>query len=285
MPAGYSLQEELKPPMDAQTTPMTAVVADDEAEIRDLIAEYLVRLGYQVTQAGDGFEALLHVRDLRPTLLILDLMMPRLGGIDAFDHIRRTFPNVVDIVVTGTMDDALRGRAVGLGAAALLPKPLDLDILGTIISTVVPRSVETAPAANSPAAATPSPSAAAPVRVLVVDDEADIRDVLGEFVEHRGYQALLAPDGLSALRMIIDEQPDVVLLDIEMPRLGGMEALTAIRAIVRQTAVIMVSGIDSVELARQALLHGAFDYVRKPADFEYLERSLDTAVRLRSLTA
>jgi len=48
MPAGYSLQEELKPPMDAQTTPMTAVVADDEAEIRDLIAEYLVRLGYQV---------------------------------------------------------------------------------------------------------------------------------------------------------------------------------------------------------------------------------------------
>jgi len=85
--------------------------------------------------------------------------------------------------------------------------------------------------------------------------------------------------------MIIDEPPDVVLLDIEMPRLGGMEALTAIRAIAPQTAVIMVSGIDSVDLAREALVHGAFDYVRKPVDLEYLERSLDTAVQLRSLTA
>jgi len=271
--------------MNAQTTTLTAVVADDEPEIRDLIAEYLVSRGYQVTQAGDGLEALLHVRELRPALLILDLMMPRLGGIDALGHIRRTFPNVVVIVLTGTMDDALRGRAVGLGAAALLPKPLDLDILGTIISTVVPRPVETAAAATSPAAATPTASAPAPVRILVADDEAGIRDMLGEFVESRGYQALLASDGLSALRMIIDEQPDVVLLDIEMPRLGGMEALTAIRAIAPQTAVIMVSGIDSVDLAREALVHGAFDYVRKPVDFEYLERSLDTAVRLRSLIA
>ena len=47
----------------------------------------------------------------------------------------------------------------------------------------------------------------------------------------------------------------------------------------------MVGGIDSIDLARQARVHGAFDYVRKPVDFEYLERSLDTAVRLRSLTA
>jgi len=126
--------------MDAQTTPLSAVVADDEPEIRDLISEYLSKLGYQVTQAGDGLEALLHVRDRRPTLLILDLMMPRLGGIDALGHIRRTYPNVAIIVLTGTTDDALRGRVIGLGAAALLPKPLDLDILGTIIGTIAPRS-------------------------------------------------------------------------------------------------------------------------------------------------
>src|SRR5882724_7709116 len=91
--------------MDAQTTPLSAVVADDEPEIRDLISEYLSKLGYQVTQAGDGLEALLHVRDLRPTLLILDLMMPRLGGIDALGHIRRSYPNVAIIVLTGTTDD------------------------------------------------------------------------------------------------------------------------------------------------------------------------------------
>ena len=130
--------------MDAQTMPMTAVVADDEPEIRQLIAEYLANRGYQVTEAQDGLEALFHVKNLRPALLILDLIMPRLGGIDALGHIRRTFPNVVVIVLTGTVDDTLRGRTVSLGAAALLPKPVDLDVLGTIISAVAP------PAAGAP---------------------------------------------------------------------------------------------------------------------------------------
>src|SRR2546425_6013566 len=68
--------------MDAQTTSLTAVVADDEPEIRDLIAEYLVRRGYQVMQAGDGGGGLLPLRGLPPTLLLLDLMMPRLRGGD-----------------------------------------------------------------------------------------------------------------------------------------------------------------------------------------------------------
>src|SRR5207253_10891696 len=100
--------------MDAQTTPLSAVVADDEPEIRDLISEYLTKLGYQVTQAGDGPEALLHVRDPRPTLLILDLMMPRLGGIDALGHIPRSYPNIAIIVSTRTTADARPGRVITL---------------------------------------------------------------------------------------------------------------------------------------------------------------------------
>jgi CheY-like chemotaxis protein len=126
-------------------TPLSAVVADDEPEIRDLIAEYLITLGYDVAKASDGFEALLLVRDFRPNLLVLDLMMPRLGGIDALGHIRRAYPNVVVVVLTGTPDDALRDRVVRLGAAALLPKPLDLEVLGTIISGVVPGGAGTHP--------------------------------------------------------------------------------------------------------------------------------------------
>src|SRR5437868_2985389 len=125
--------------MNAETAPMTAVVADDEPKIRQLIAEYLAGQGYEVTEAQDGLETLLHVKNLRPGLLILDLMMPRLGGIDALGHIRRTFPNTIVIVLTGTADDALRDRAIKLGAAAVVPKPLDFDILGMMIGAVARR--------------------------------------------------------------------------------------------------------------------------------------------------
>jgi CheY-like chemotaxis protein len=262
--------------MNGDTT-KTAVVADDDPEVRLLLAEYLDRLGYQVTEARDGLETLLQVKKVRPTLLILDLMMPRLGGIDALEHIRKHFPDVVVVVLTGTPDDKLRGRAVSLGAAALLPKPLDLDVLGTILSTVV------VPPATAPARPTPQerPATAGRPTVLVADDEEDMRAVLQEFLEAQTYRVLLAPDGLTALRTVIDERPEVVLLDIQMPRLGGVEALTAIRAIAPETRVIMISGVDDVGVARGALAHGAFDYLRKPLNYEYLQHSLEVALELR----
>jgi DNA-binding response OmpR family regulator len=141
-----------------------------------------------------------------------------------------------------------------------LSKPLDLDVLGTMIGTVTPVPVDSGG------------------RILVADDEPDMRTVLQDFLEEHSYETLLAADGLTALRRVIDERPDVVLLDIEMPGLGGIEALTAIRAIAPNTAVIMISGIDEVDVARRSLALGAFDYVTKPIDFGYLEQSVETAL-------
>ena len=266
--------------MDTHSTPLTAVVAEDEPEIRELVTEYLVARGFHVTPAANGLEALLQVRRVRPAVLILDLMMPRLGGTDALVYIRRHFPDVAIIVVTGTPDDALRGRALSLGAAALLPKPLDLDALGALIATVTTLHVGAVPRVVTHTTGPASARESARVRILIADDEEELRNVLGEFVESEHYRALLAPDGLTALRILIDEQPEVVLLDIQMPRLGGIEALTAIHAIAPATKVIMISGVDSVEIAQRALAYGAFDYVKKPVDFAYLQRSLETAVRM-----
>jgi CheY-like chemotaxis protein len=75
--------------MTAPSRQRSAVVADDDPEIRDLVTEYLAGRGFKVTQAPDGLEALRCVRVARPDLLVLDLMMPRLGGVQALGHIRR----------------------------------------------------------------------------------------------------------------------------------------------------------------------------------------------------
>jgi len=267
--------------MVTHSQPMTAVVAEDEPEIRELVTEYLVRRGFQVTPAADGLETLLQIKRVRPALLMLDLMMPRLGGIDTLVHIRRDFPDVVVIVMTGTPDDALRGRALMLGAAARLPKPLDLDALGMIIATVTTVKVGTAQRVGDLATGATSARDSAKVRILVVDDDEEVRNVLGEFVESKHHRALLAPDALAALRIIIDQQPEIVLLDIQMPRLGGIEALTAIHAIAPATKVIMISDVDTAEVAQRALTYGAFDYVKKPVDLAYLQHSLEIAVRMK----
>jgi adenylate cyclase len=257
---------------------MTAVVADDEPEIRDILTEYLVHHGFEVTQAADGVETLVHVKRLEPDLVVLDLMMPRLGGVDALAHIRTHLPDVAVIVLTGTPDDALRGRVVALGAAALLPKPLDLELLGMIIGTVTSLDGEPTGHAHTAAAVMRAAPGTVPPRVLVVHDDDEIRRVLTELLGDTRYQVVATSDGVTALQKIIEAPPQLVLLDIRLPGLGGLEALTAIRGLAPSTQIIMITGAEDVEVARRALSCGAFDYVTTPLDLVYLERSIEAAL-------
>ena len=111
-------------------------------------------------------------------------------------------------------------------------------------------------------------------RILVVDDEPDARELLTEFLTARGYAVLAASSGEEALCKVREERPDLILLDVCMPRMNGLEVLKRVREIDHDVGVIMVTAISEAETGRQALKLGAFDYITKPLDFEYLERSL-----------
>jgi YesN/AraC family two-component response regulator len=90
-------------------------------------------------------------------------------------------------------------------------------------------------------------------------------------------------DAATAIRKIVDAAPDVMLLDIDMPGLTGTGALPTIRAVAPRTAVIMVSGTTDEQVAKSALALGAFDYVVKPVNFDYLPQSLETLRAMKSL--
>ena len=111
-------------------------------------------------------------------------------------------------------------------------------------------------------------------RVLVVDDEHSVRDVLCRFLAERGYVVDAAEDGEKALGMILDEVPDIVLLDLKMPRLGGIDLLKRLRDEGVNVAVITISGHADEDTARESLQLGAADFINKPFDLEYLETSL-----------
>lgn len=111
-------------------------------------------------------------------------------------------------------------------------------------------------------------------RVLVVDDEQDAVELLQEFLVAKGYEVLAAYDGEEALRKVKEERPHLVLLDIRMPKMNGLEVLRRIREIDQEVGVIMVTAVNEEETGRQALQMGAFDYIVKPLDLKYLERSL-----------
>jgi two-component system response regulator AtoC len=118
-------------------------------------------------------------------------------------------------------------------------------------------------------------------RLLIVDDEEVMRNVLARYFATRNYETVTASSGEEAVR-IVDEQPvDAVLLDISMPGMGGLEALARINARRPDVPVVMVTGVDDEQVARDAVQSGAFDYMLKPPDFEYLSQTLFVKLQLK----
>jgi DNA-binding NtrC family response regulator len=112
-------------------------------------------------------------------------------------------------------------------------------------------------------------------RLLIVDDEPLILEVLSEHFK-ADYDVETALNGADALGAILRERPDVVMLDINMPRMNGVEVLKDIKQIDESIAVIMVTANEQVQMAADALKNGAFGYVPKPFDFRYLTHLLAT---------
>jgi DNA-binding NtrC family response regulator len=267
---------------------MKVLVVDDERDVRAAVTEYLALHGMEVLEATNGLEALLHVKRDRPDAVILDLRMPRLGGIEALRRIREFDAGIDVVVMTGDVDEAMQREALALGARAVLTKPVPLgDLVATLRrdgdGDTAPAVVRDEPDPEDERL--PAPRAASGIRVLVVDDDAGVRDMLAEYLAVQGYEVATEPDAASAIRALVDRAPDVVLLDINMPGLTGEAALPAIRAVAPRAAVIMVSATVDEDVARRTLAHGAFDYLVKPVDMAYLVRSIETAVTMGSLDA
>jgi two-component system, NtrC family, response regulator AtoC len=112
-------------------------------------------------------------------------------------------------------------------------------------------------------------------RLLFVDDEPLILEVLTEHFKG-DYDVETALNGADALGAILRSRPDVVMLDINMPRMNGVQVLKDIKQIDDSIAVIMVTANEQVAMAADALRSGAFGYVPKPFDFRYLDHMLAT---------
>jgi CheY-like chemotaxis protein len=179
---------------------------------------------------------------------------------------------VVVILVSG-MGNALElVTEAGLSVAGAFTKPLDLVQL----SETLARSGVVAPAALVAAAGDPAqPKRPVRARVLVVDDELEFRKVLAEYLEDRGFDVTEAQDGEEALLRVPDFRPHIVLMDVMMAGMGGVEALRRIKTAAPATCVIMVTAVEDIDSARGALALGASDYVTKPFSFQYLDSVLE----------
>ena len=120
------------------------------------------------------------------------------------------------------------------------------------------------------------------VKLLVVDDESEICEFLKSFFEERGYAVSVANSGEKALEIVKQEKPQVILLDIKMPGMDGIQSLREIRVCHPKAKVIMVTAIETRDKIEECLRLGADNYITKPLSLEYLEN--DVAEKVESIS-
>ncbi|MDP6087364.1 MAG: response regulator [Nitrospinota bacterium] len=114
-------------------------------------------------------------------------------------------------------------------------------------------------------------------KILAVDDEPLACDFLKKFLGRQGYEVSVDTTGKQALELIQAERPHLVLLDIRMPGMDGMEVMRRAKDIDPALGFIMVTALHDDRIGRKALSEGAYDYITKPVDIEYLKTSMSLA--------
>ena len=117
--------------------------------------------------------------------------------------------------------------------------------------------------------------------ILLVDDEAGVREEFGAYLSGKGYRVLTAKDGLDGLRLFKREQPDLALIDYHMPEINGLDLLRSLKKDSPHMPVIMMSAVADMKTAVQALQEEAFDFLRKPVDSQELLTCIGQALKRR----
>ena len=247
------------------------LLVDDEEDFLTASSRALQRRGLDVDVAPNGVTALEMVDTEQYDVIVLDVKMPDIDGIEVFRIIHHKHPGLPVILLTGhsSIDDAFQTSKDGI--ADYLSKPIDMDDMAARIREVVIQFRQRESEDREPP---PQPDSSVPVRVILIDDEVAFLDSMKRVLERREMEVITAESGEQGLTLLKESLVDVVVLDIRMPGMDGLEVLRRIRTHYPSIQVIMLTGHPSYNTALEAIKQGAHEYLEKPPDIEKLAATI-----------
>jgi len=237
------------------------LMVDDEREFLDALTPSLTRRGFDVTVAESGATALERLSTRTFDVVVLDVKMPGISGVDAFREIKISNPNLPVILLTGHGNIEQAFETSREGVFEYLSKPCDIEKLAMVARKAVAQAAESGVTVSV---------IGEEIRVLLVDDDPDFVNSLTPALERRGIVVSKAYDGLEALESMRTNELHVAVVDVRMPVMDGLTLLDRLREIDPLLEVILLSGHPSVSDVRRGLQEGAFDYLTKPQRVEDL---------------
>ncbi len=191
------------------------LVVEDNPRANELLRIYLTQAGYEVHQAYDGEEGLKQARQCRPSVIVLDILLPRVGGWQVLDELKR-HPETRDIPVVIVSIVEQQRLGFSLGAADYFVKPIDRARFLARLQTLIPDLRSKIENRKS--------------KILVVDDEPQAVELVTALLEPAGYEVLRAYGGQEGIDLALAERPDLVVLDLMMPQVSGFDVVRTLKA-------------------------------------------------------
>jgi PAS domain S-box-containing protein len=235
-----------EPPVDAAVGQGPLVLTiDDDPTVRDLVGRTLLRAGFRVVAAANGEDGLRLAAELRPAAITLDVMMPSTDGWAVLGRLKSD-PALADIPVVMLTVTSDRHMAYALGASEFLSKPVDRALLVKVLRRFVGGGVG---------------------RVLVVEDEADARDLVCRLIEGAGCEAVAAENCRAGFAQLEAARPDLIILDLMMPEMDGFEFVERVRADARwvDIPIVVLTAKQLTHEERQRLQSGVARILQKGA--------------------
>ncbi len=224
------------------------LVADDEQNMRITLAAILQDEGYEVDVAASGEEAVELCSEHGYDIVLLDVRMPGIDGVETFRQIRRHQEGVRVIMMSAYSIDNLKDAALDEGAIAFLSKPLDLEQVVKLVREVKDTAI------------------------LVVENEETTATALLGKLKEQGYRVTLSRSAHKALELAEQIRFDLIFIDAELPAMNGLELYLAIKKVTPNALAIMIYGKDEEfeMLAREAVRRTAYSVIRKPLDLDHV---------------
>ena len=280
-------------------------IIEDDAILRDILANKLSQEGYAVTGAADGEVAMEVIRKEVPDLVLLDMLLPKKSGIEILTEMRadEKLKNIAVIAIsnTGEMGEINKAKELGikdflikavfdsgdvvkkvkatLGAGGAKPTsqppPKADQPMAEKLATPAPQVTPTAPVAaptSQPKTGEPRAENTGNHKVLIVEDDRFLRELAGQKLEKEGFTVMAAATGAEAFEFMAKQTPNIVILDLILPGMDGFEILAKIREnqAWNKIPVIILSNLGQEEDIDKAKKLGATDYLIK-AHFSFGE--------------
>ena len=257
----------------------TALVVDDDSMIGHLLESALSSMGWKCVYASSGQEGIENLRERKFDLIFLDLMMPKMNGIEAFGQILELDANANVVIITGDPYSPLLKQTVAKGPFQVLHKPFTMEQLALALSDLITSTGPSQPlqhrmgegpstSSGNQAETSSAPPAQRPLKILLAEDNPISQELVSAILKKRGHSVQVVGNGREAVTAFASGSFDLVVMDGQMPEMDGFAATAAIRGMEEGTGghvPILAMTAHAMAGDRERCLEAGMDfYISKP---------------------